>query len=330
MKALVVVTILALSTTTGCLVKPASSPQALRHVRGPDLNALQLMRNMRLKKNSAKSVLKNNGCGDLLEKPVWYDTETGNGYFTYRMKKKGLLRQGVSCNQQFLSIDLQAIFYMAQHSMRCSLDRNNLLQLHVPNSNERKTIKADCKTRSIDLSLYNNTLRVATFEDNGSTSLATVDRHGKLGSGLAHIIEGISPEKLAEIKKLIDETSAMHNFSGNTKKLFIAGTGTALTGLTAFIAGEYIAFSGAVAVTAATASVATGAGLAVALVAIPLGVGVALGMVGGVITKAHHSYLEVVPALRAIINIKLNGGKVINVYEEPQPGPSSRPSPRPT
>ena len=325
MKVLGVIITLALCTTTACLVSPKSTPQDLRHVRGTDLSPLQLKKNMRIKKMSARKVLENNGCDDLLENAMWKDTEAGNGYFHYRIKKKVFIFKGVQCHQQFLSVDLQAIFYMAQHGISCSTGKRGLLQLNIPKDNGYDVIKADCKTRLIDLNFYNNALRVATFEDDGSTYLATADKQGNLGSSMFHAVEGVSPKKLAELKNLISETSAMHNFSGAPKKFFIAGTGTAITGVTAFAVSEYIAASAA-----ATATITTAAGLTIGLIAIPVGVGVALGVVGGVITQAHHAYLDLVPALRTMVRIRLNGSKVINVYEEQQKPIPQQPIPYPT
>ena len=217
----------------GCLASPKSAPQDLCPTRGADLSPLQLKRSMIIKKKSANAVLNNNVCASLLEKSAWHDTEAGNGFFYYCIKKKGLLRNGIQCNQQFLSTDLQAIFYMAQHGISCSLDRQGLLQLNVPRDKGNGIIRVDCKARRIDLNFYNNTLRVATFEDDGSTYLVTADKQGSLGSGIARVVDGISPKKLANLKKRISETSALKNFSGTPKKFFIAGTGAAITGVTA-------------------------------------------------------------------------------------------------
>ncbi len=52
-------------------------------------------------------------------------------------------------------------------------------------------------------------------------------------------------------------------------------------------------------------------------------------MIGGAITQAHHTYLEVMPTLRTMLRIQLSGGKVINVYkeqQEPLPQPTSNPT----
>ena len=332
MKVLGVIITLALCTTTGCLVNPKSAPQDLRHVRGTDLSPLQLQQNMRIKQMSAKKVLKNNGCASLLEKPAWKGTEAGNGFYSYRLKKKEWIRKGVSCKQQFLSVDLQAIFYMAQHGISCSTDKRGLLQLNIPKDNGHDVIKADCKTRLIDLNFYNNALRVATFEDNGSTYLASIDKQGNLGSGMLHAVEGVSPKKLAELKKLVRETSAMYNLSGKPTKIVIAGTSAAITGVSGFIyAGSLAASSTASAATVAVASAAAGlGGFAVTFVAVSVGLGIAVGVIGGAITQAHQTYLEVVPALRTMIRLRLNGSKVIDLYEEPQEPMPQQPIPYPT
>lgn len=147
----------------GCLASPKSAPQDLRHTRGADLIPLQLKRSMIIKKKSANAVLNNNGCASLLEKFAWHDTEAGNGFFYYCINKKGLLHNGIQCNQQFLSADLQAVFYMAQHGISCSLDRQGLLQLNVPRDKGNGIIRVDCKARRIDLNCLQQYLEGSNF-----------------------------------------------------------------------------------------------------------------------------------------------------------------------
>ena len=349
MKVFVVIAILVLATTTGCLIRPTSSPQELRHVSGSDLSELQLRKQLRLKKKSAVKILDSNGCKALFKKNSahWRGTDTGNMFVAYRLEKKGFWGKGVSCNEQFMSIDLQAVFFMAQHNIRCSLDRRNLLQLHIPNDNGEDKIKVDCRTRLIDLNFYNNALRVGTFEDDGSAHLATVDQQGNLSSATTRVIEGISPEKLAEIKKRLDATISSHNYTGEPLKdmleggvdddsilnnlnqqpatYIIGGTTTSIAGLVGIVISSNIATSAAV--TASAAAVATGASLALALFVVPVGIGVAVGMIGLTFVKAKQEYETVVPMMRTLIHLRLNGSKTFEVYEKPQ---EHLPNPRPT
>ena len=96
--------------------------------------------------------------------------------------------------------------------------------------------------------------------------------------------------------------------------------------VTAAIVADYIVFSGAAASTAAIATVAGPD----RTYYYSCGVRISFGYDWrGAITQAHHTYLEVMPTLRTMLRIQLNGGKVINVYEEqqePLPQPTSNPT----
>ena len=143
---------------------------------------------------------------------------------------------------------------MAQHNITCALDRNRLLQLHIPHDNGSNIIRVSCETRLIDLNFHQNTLRIATFEDDGDTYLATVDQHGNVGSGVTRIIEGLPHQQMAKIKKELKSTRALSNIGGKQIKYIIGGTSLSAIGLPAFLKLSNFATTVAVGTTATAAT----------------------------------------------------------------------------
>ena len=94
MKACVIILTFALAAMTSCLIRPTSTPQELRQTSTGDLNKVQLTRSMRVKQIAAREIMKKSGCNALTEKYAWNSTEAGDGFLSYRMKKKGLVGTG--------------------------------------------------------------------------------------------------------------------------------------------------------------------------------------------------------------------------------------------
>ena len=128
----------------------------------------------------AKSIMYR-ACRTLLHKGSWSETESGEGFFVYQTKRKGLFSEGTKCQMQYVTVDLQAAYHIGRYGLSCSIIREGLLRINMPSrDNKEEAVKITCNARLVDLHLSDEGMRITTFAENGDAYTAVVGHEGYL------------------------------------------------------------------------------------------------------------------------------------------------------
>ena len=296
---------------TSCLVRPTSEGKKLVRVHGSNLTEKQLRENAKRQQKNAKAII-NNACGSLLHHDsffsAWQEPAPGEGFFMRRTDSKNDIARGkrTSCSEQYVTFDVGAAFFMAKHNISCSVGHDGLLRFDVPGSSGKTdAIKVTCATRQVELIAQDDTLRIATFEEDGSTYTSSINAQGDIDSHGIRIIEGISAEKLQQFKHALRD----RNFINLAKdlKVSIAGTGLLLPATAAYLVSDKVLMLGTAVYSGKALALAGVVGTGVIYVAAPVAVVAILagGIWAGV--KMDKEYRDTVLALREIVRQNLAG-----------------------
>ena len=227
---------------TGCLVRPTSSSKKLHRVHSHELTPKQLQHNRKNAVEAAEDMMYE-ACKSLLYKGKWYETENGDGLFVYQIKRKKIISDSVRCQyQQYMTLNLQAVYQLVRYGHSCSLSKDRWLRLNMPSPDGKNNIiKVTCDTRLIDLHATNDGMRIISYTDTGRTHTAIVNQAGYLQHDVHNVIVGVSNQRAAQLHSKITEAKMTELVAKKPTPLIISDSNTTITGaLASLIASEAI------------------------------------------------------------------------------------------
>lgn len=300
---------------TGCLVSPKSSDKKLHQTYGARLTPKQLQHNRKKAVKAAQDIMYE-ACKSVLHKRKWYETENGDGLFVYQIKRKNFFSGGVKCQyQQYMTLDLQAVWQLSRHGNSCSLTREGWLRLNMPSQDgKNNAIKVTCNTRLIDLHATNDGMRITSYTETGGTHTVIVNQAGDLQQDVHNVIAGVSNQRAAQLSSKITDAKIAQLLAAKPTPLIISGSNTTITG----------ALAGLLANAAMTADTLGASGVELintsdqARFSVPITAGLILALhtfLWSQHNKSHEDYIQTVSVMRALLDAHLKVG-----VDQPQPG----------